>query len=75
MLLCSIAPDDIDFDLGLQGYKVRDQGSLANLGRRTYERSGSGYTSNCDTRIGALTSEREGGGTDDVCERMRIKRR
>lgn len=65
MLLCSIAPDDIDFDLGLQGYKV-SQGSLANFGRRTYERSGSGYTSNCDTRIGALTSEREGGGADDV---------
>ena len=74
MLLCSIAPGDIDFDLGLLGYKV-SQGSLANFGRRTYERSGSGYTSNCDTRIGALTSEREGGGADDVCERMRMKRR
>jgi hypothetical protein len=65
MLPCSISPEDIDFDLGLQGYKV-GQGSLANSGRRTYERSGSGYTSNCDTRIGALTLEREGGGADNV---------
>lgn len=65
-------PDDIDFDLGVHGYKA-SQGSLANSGRRTYERSGPGYTFNCNARIGALTSEREGGGADDVYERIRIR--